>query len=97
MDTQELEIVVKGSTPIVLKQLPQIRISMTLAMSIDDFLKSDPKQFSNGLAFALGIKPETVRVTGFKQKGTQFQALPSVRMGARKGHVAEDLQHTAVL
>lgn len=92
LDAQQLQVVVKGSTPIVLKQLPQVRISMTLAISIEDFLNSDPKQFSNGLAFALGINPETVRVTGYKRKGKQ--ALPPSCICTR--HVAETLQNRDV-
>jgi hypothetical protein len=63
MRTFELWVVVKGSTPITVQQLPMIRISMSLQMDVKQFLEADTSVFTTGLAHALGIPASTIRVT----------------------------------
>lgn len=46
MDTFQLSVVIKGSTPILIKQLPMIRLSMTIQMSEEDFLNAGVLPYS---------------------------------------------------
>ena len=64
MQTFELWVVVKGSTPVKVLQLPMVRISMALEMDVETFLNTDTTVFTTGLANALGIDASTIRVTG---------------------------------
>lgn len=71
MDTFELTIVVKGSQPILIKQLPMVRISMALEMDVATFLDTPSETFTSGLAFALGLDPSSIRITGYKSRGSR--------------------------
>ena len=73
MVSMELNLIVKGDGIVAIAQLPQIRVSMTLAVDIQQLLNTGTAAFSAGLANALGIKPSTVRVTGYRSLG-EFQA-----------------------
>ena len=73
MVNMELSLIVKGDGTVSIAQLPQVRVSMTLAVDIKLFLNTGTAAFSAGLANALGIKPSTVRVTGYRSLG-EFQA-----------------------
>ena len=65
----ELNLVVKGDGIVTIAQLPQIRVTMTLAVDLKTFLDTGTAAFSAGFAGALGIKPSTVRVTGYRAIG----------------------------
>lgn len=71
MDTFELTVVVKGPHPIMAKQLPMVRISMAIQMDLQTFLDTPPATFTSGLAFALGLDPSTIRITGYKSLGAR--------------------------
>eukprot|EP00892_Ulva_mutabilis_P008257 jgi/Ulvmu1/5803/UM025_0058.1 len=85
MSTFELTIVVKGSQPILLRQLPMVRISMALEMDVETFLETPTATFTSGLAFALQLDPSTIRVAGYRSRGNRRRlanaaATPSIEL-----------------
>lgn len=81
MDSFELTVVVKGSQPILIRQLPMVRISMALEMDIETFLTTPTATFTTGLAFALQLDPSTIRVTGYRSRGNRRRSLTDASGG----------------
>ena len=87
----ELWVVVKGPAPVVVRQLPMVRISMTLQMDVQTFLNTDTSVFTTGLASALGLDPSTIRVTGYSATGARRRFLLS---GSQATH--SELQQSSI-
>lgn len=75
METFELTIVVKGPQPLLVRQLPMVRISMALQMDVQTFLDTPTSTFTTGLANALQLDPTTIRVTGYNSRGNRRRSL----------------------
>jgi hypothetical protein len=94
--SRTIHFTVRGSTVVEVKQLPVIQVSLTLAISVEQFY-NDQTNFVNNMAFVLNIPANRIRVVNVVpgSAAIDFQVLPPTNLiPASSGGAAPETLNT---